>query len=139
MPIVGGLDIHRKQITFDYLDTATGEVKRGQIAPADRGRTCGPGGAVRGPDDVAFALEGCTGWRYIAEELAAAGVARRTSPSGLIPRSPGAASGTRRPTRRNHGTSGSFWPRAGLPECWIPPSRILECRALLLDVSRSSG
>jgi len=36
MPIVGGLDIHRKQLTFDYLDTATGEVKRGQIAPADR-------------------------------------------------------------------------------------------------------
>jgi len=32
MPIVGGLDIHRKQLTFDYLDTATGEVKRGQIA-----------------------------------------------------------------------------------------------------------
>ncbi len=37
MPIVGGLDIHRKQITFDYLDTVTGEVRRGQIAPADRG------------------------------------------------------------------------------------------------------
>ena len=36
MPIVGGLDIHRKQITFDYLDTVTGEVKRGPIAPADR-------------------------------------------------------------------------------------------------------
>jgi transposase len=32
MPIVGGLDIHRKQLTFDYLDTVTGEVKRGQIA-----------------------------------------------------------------------------------------------------------
>ncbi len=29
MPIVGGLDIHRKQITFDYLDTMTGEVRRG--------------------------------------------------------------------------------------------------------------
>ena len=27
MPIVGGLDIHRKQLTFDYLDTVTGEVK----------------------------------------------------------------------------------------------------------------
>ena len=25
MAIVGGLDIHRKQITFDYLDTATGQ------------------------------------------------------------------------------------------------------------------
>ena len=36
MPIVGGLDIHRKQITFDYLDTVTGQLQRGQIAPADR-------------------------------------------------------------------------------------------------------
>jgi hypothetical protein len=36
MPIAGGLDIHRKQITFGYLDTVTGEVKRGQIGPADR-------------------------------------------------------------------------------------------------------
>jgi hypothetical protein len=36
MPGVGGFDFHRKQITFDYLDTATGEVKRGQIAPAGR-------------------------------------------------------------------------------------------------------
>jgi hypothetical protein len=36
MPIAGGLDIHRKQLTSGYLDTATGEVKRGQIAPADR-------------------------------------------------------------------------------------------------------
>ena len=35
MPIVGGPDIHRKQITFDYLDTVTGEVRRGQITPAD--------------------------------------------------------------------------------------------------------
>jgi hypothetical protein len=29
MPIVGGLDIHRKQITFDYLDTVSGQVCRG--------------------------------------------------------------------------------------------------------------
>jgi hypothetical protein len=36
MPIVGGLDIHRKQITFDYVDTVTGELQRGQVAPADR-------------------------------------------------------------------------------------------------------
>ena len=36
MSIVGGLDIHRKQITFDYLDTVTGQVCRGQISPADR-------------------------------------------------------------------------------------------------------
>jgi hypothetical protein len=36
VPIAGGLEIHRKQLTFDYLDTGTGEVKRGQIVPADR-------------------------------------------------------------------------------------------------------
>jgi len=67
MPIVGGLDIHRKQITFDYLDTVTGEVRRGQIAPAGRvhlrawlARFAG------GREDVAFALEGCAGWRYVA-------------------------------------------------------------------------
>ena len=39
MPIVGGLDIHRKQITFDYLDTGTGQVQRGRQAvrePAHR-------------------------------------------------------------------------------------------------------
>ncbi len=43
MSIVGGLDIHRKQLTFDYLDTATGQVTRGAgRAPADRS-TCGPG------------------------------------------------------------------------------------------------
>ena len=29
MPIVGGLDIHRKQITFDYPGTGTGQVRRG--------------------------------------------------------------------------------------------------------------
>jgi hypothetical protein len=26
MAIVGGLDLHRRQITFDYLDTESGEV-----------------------------------------------------------------------------------------------------------------
>jgi hypothetical protein len=73
MPIVGGLDIHRKQITFDYLDTATGEVRRGQIAPADRAHLSAWLARFAGRDDAAFALEGCTGWRYVAEELAAAG------------------------------------------------------------------
>ena len=36
LPIAGRLDIHRKQITFDYLDTETAHVRRGQLAPADR-------------------------------------------------------------------------------------------------------
>src|SRR2546429_7204865 len=73
MPIVGGLDIHRKQITFDYLDADTGQVRRGQISPADRVHLRAWLARFAGREDVAFALEACTGWRYIAEELAAAG------------------------------------------------------------------
>jgi transposase len=75
MPIVGGLDIHRKQLTFDYLDTVTGEIRRGQIVPAGRAQLRSWLARFAGRDDVAFALEGCTGWRYAAEELAAAGIA----------------------------------------------------------------
>src|SRR5258708_4582091 len=72
MSIVGGLDIHRKQITFDYLDTGTGQVRRGQVSPADRVHLRAWLARFTGREDVAFAVEGCTGWRYVAEELAAA-------------------------------------------------------------------
>jgi hypothetical protein len=36
MAIVVGLDVHRAQITYDALNSATGEVTTGRIAPADR-------------------------------------------------------------------------------------------------------
>ena len=61
MPIVGGLDIHRKQITFDYLDTETGQVRRGQICPADREHLRAWLARFAGRDHVAFAVEGCAG------------------------------------------------------------------------------
>ena len=32
--IVGGFDVHRAQITFDYIDTDSGQVTAGQIRPA---------------------------------------------------------------------------------------------------------
>lgn len=41
MQTIGGLDVHRKQITFDYIDTTTGEVKTGRICPATRERLSG--------------------------------------------------------------------------------------------------
>ena len=66
MPIVGGLDIHRKQITFDYVDTVTGQVCRGQVSPADREHLSAWLARFNGTGDVAFAVEGCTGWRYVA-------------------------------------------------------------------------
>jgi len=79
MPIVGGLDIHRKQLTSGYLDTATGEVKRGQVAPADRAHLRAWLARFAGCEDVTFALERCTGWRYVAASLwpATSALARR--------------------------------------------------------------
>jgi hypothetical protein len=74
MSIVGGLDIHRKQLTFDYVDTATGELSRGKITPADRQYLAVWLRRFDGAADVAFAVEGCTGWRYVVQELHAAGV-----------------------------------------------------------------
>jgi transposase len=130
MPIVGGLDIHRKQLTFDYLDTATGEVERGQIAPADRVHLRSWLARFDGRDDVAFALEGCTGWRYVAEELAGAGVAAHVAE----PADTAFARGRKRHAKTDKTDSRhlrELLAEGRLPECWIPPSRILECRALL--------
>jgi transposase len=130
MPIVGGLDIHRKQLTFDYLDTVTGEVKRGQIAPADRAHLRAWLARFAGRDDVAFAVEGCTGWRYVAGELAAAGLAAHVGePAGTA-----TARGRKRHAKTDKTDSRHLrvlLAEGRLPECWIPPAQILEYRALL--------
>ena len=130
MPIVGGLDIHRKQLTFDYLDTVTGEVKRGQIAPADRVHLRAWLVRFAGRDDVAFALEGCTGWRYVAEELAAAGVAAHLGE----PADTAFARGRKRHAKTDKTDSRhlrTLLAEGRLPECWVAPAQILEYRALL--------
>ena len=130
MPIVGGLDIHRKQITFDYLDTETGEVKRGQVTPADRAHLRAWLARFAGRGDVAFALEGCTGWRYVAEELAAVGVAAHVAE----PADTAALRGRKRHAKTDKTDSRhlrELLAEGRLPECWIPPAQILECRALL--------
>ena len=130
MPIVGGLDIHRKQITFDYLDTVTGQVQRGQISPADRGHLRAWLARFAGHGDAAFAVEGCTGWRYVAEELAAAGVAVHLAE----PADTAFARGRKRHAKTDKTDCRHLrmlLAEGRLPECWIPPGRILECRALL--------
>ena len=68
MPIVVGLDVHREQITYEALDTDTGELNRGRIRPADRL-------SVRrwleqfSGRELEVALEATTGWRFVVEEL----------------------------------------------------------------------
>ena len=101
MPIVGGLDIHRKQLTFDYLDTVTGEVGRGQIAPAIGEHLRAWLARFADRDDVAFAVEGVHRVA-ICRRGAGRGRDRRAWNQPTLPQL-GAASGMPRPTRPTPG------------------------------------
>jgi transposase len=127
MAIVGGLDLHRKQITFDVLDTVSGEVRRGRISPADRQLFRGWLTELTG-QQVELAVEGCTGWRFVIEECQAAGVVAHLA-------EPAEVAGLR--GRRRHAKTDRIDARhlrdllleGRLPECWIPPQLVLETRA----------
>ena len=130
MSIVGGLDIHRKQLTFDYLDTVTGQVTRGQVTPADREHLRAWLARFAGRDDVAFAFEGCTGWRYVAAELAMA----RAGVHLAEPADTAFARGRKRHAKTDKTDSRhlrQLLAEGRLPECWVPPEQVLEARALL--------
>lgn len=128
--IVGGLDIHRKQITFDYLDLDSGEVTRGQVAPADRAHLRAWLARFDQADDVALAAEACTGWRYVIEEVHRAGATAHLAE----PADTAAARGRKKRAKTDRADARlqrDLLVQGRLPECWIPPSHVLECRALL--------
>ena len=130
MSIVGAFDVHRRQLTFDYLDTVTGEVKRGRVVPADREHLRAWLARLAGQDDVHFALEGCTGWRYVTEELAAAGI----TPHLAEPADTAALRGRKRHAKTDKTDSRHLrvhLAAGDLPECWIPPAYVLEARAVV--------
>lgn len=126
MSIVGGLDLHRTQITFDYVESRTGEVRRGQIAPATRASFRSWLGKLAA-DDAAFAFEATTGWRFIAEELQAAGMRAHLA-------DPAETHGRRSPKRRAKTDRSDarhlrvLLAQSELPESWIPPAHILDLR-----------
>jgi len=127
MVMVGGLDLHRKQITFDVLDTETGQVHRGRISPADRRLFRGWLAEFAG-QQVELAVEGCTGWRFVIEECQRAGVVAHLA-------EPAEVAGLR--GRRRHAKTDRIDARhlrdllleGRLPQCWIPPQLVLETRA----------
>jgi transposase len=128
MSIVGAFDVHRRQLTFDYVDTVTGEVKRGRVVPADRDHLRQWLARFAGQDEVHFALEGCTGWRYVTEELAAAGII----PHLAEPADTAALRGRKRHAKTDKADSRhlrSHLAAGDLPECWIAPAHVLEARA----------
>ena len=128
MTIVGGLDVHRQQITFDYVDS-DGLVRWGQIRPATRKMVRG-WLAEHCPDrDAEFALEGCTGWRYVVEELRAAGVGAHLGDPAEI----AVLRGPKKRAKTDHADARllrSLLLEGRFPESWIPPAHVLEMRTL---------
>ena len=129
MAIVGGLDLHRSQITFDYIDTASGEVRGGQLSPACR-ETFREFVAGLGTSDADFVLEGCTGWWYVAEELVAAGI----RPHVADPAEAAARRGRKKRAKTDRADARhlrQLFIDGRVPESWIPPGHVVETRRLV--------
>ena len=131
MTIVGGLDIHRKQLTYDYVDLDTGRLERGRIAPADREHLAKWLSArFDGQTTAAFALEAGTGWRYVVEEMRHAGV----QPHLAEPADTSALRGPKRRAKTDRADAQllrELLTDGRVPECYIPPPQVLEWRAAL--------
>jgi transposase len=131
MSMVFGLDLHRQQITFDGLDTVSGEVWRGRVWQPDRQRfrrwLQHDVAAKANGEPVVLAVEGCTGWRYVVEEITAAGFEAHVAE----PADTQAARGRKHHAKTDRSDAQllrELLQRGDLPESWIPPSIVLEWR-----------
>src|SRR4051794_22527510 len=126
MAIVAGFDVHRAQITFDALDTETGEVTRGRIdsTPAAVARWAGRFAGR----EIHVAVEACTGWLFVCDALAAAGA----TPHLAEPVETRALRGRKRRAKTDR--EDARWLRellvdGRLPEAWIPPEHVRQWRS----------
>jgi transposase len=127
MTIVVGLDVHREQITFDALDTETGEVRCGRVRPADRESFRRFLSRFDGAP-VEVALEATTGWRFIVEELQAAGATAHLAE----PAETRSLRGRKRRAKTDRLDARhlrNLLLEGRLPESWIPPEHIRELRS----------
>jgi transposase len=130
MAIVCGLDLHRRQITFDTVEVESGEEWRGRIWQPDRARFrrwLREDVARRADGEVAVAVEGCTGWRYVVEEITAAGFEAHVAE----PADTQAARGRKHRAKTDRTDARllrDLLVAGELPESWIPPEAVLEWR-----------
>ena len=133
MDIVGGFDVHRKQITFDYVEMDSGESHHGEIRPAGRENLREWLDEFTERFDgrqAAFALEATTGWRYVVEELRRAGIEAHLA-------EPADTRALRR--RKKRAKTDRIDARhlrellviERLPESWVPPEHVQEIRTLM--------
>jgi transposase len=126
MTIVAGFDVHRRQITFDALNTDTGELMRGRIdaQPSAVERWAG-----RFEDrEVQVALEACTGWLFVSQALQRAGAVAHLAE----PVETSALRGRKRRAKTDR--EDARWLRTllaegRLPESWIPPEHVRGWRS----------
>lgn len=131
MVMVGGLDLHRSQITFELADQLSGELWRGRVTAPDRGRvrrwlTCDVAERAAGRP-VRLAVEGCTGWRFVVEEIERAGFEAFVAEP--------AETQDQRGSKKRAKTDRSdahllrvLLEQDRLPLSWIPPQPVLEWR-----------
>jgi transposase len=122
-----GLDQHRAQITAEWLDSETGELARGRVAPAHRESVRRFLSRFSG-QHLEVALEATTGWRFVVEELRAIGAeAHLAEPAETAARR---GSKKRAKTDRADARHLRELLMVGrLPESWIPPDHLLDLRA----------
>ena len=125
MAIVAGFDVHRRQITFDALDTETGEVLRGRI---DATPAAVRAWVRRFEGEVRVAVEACTGWLFVCDALAAAGA----EPHLAEPVETRALRGRKRRAKTDR--EDARWLRelladGRLPEAWIAPEHVRQWRS----------
>jgi transposase len=125
MAIVAGFDVHRRQITFDALDTETGEVRRGRI---DATPAAVSAWVRRFEGEVKVAVEACTGWLFVCDALAVAGA----EPHLAEPVETRALRGRKRRAKTDR--EDARWLRelladGRLPESWIPPEHVRQWRS----------
>jgi transposase len=125
MAIVAGFDVHRAQITFDALDTVTGEIDRGRI-PADPESVQTWLGRFAG-QRIEVAVEACTGWLFVCEALREGGAVAHLAEAAET----SALRGKKRHAKTDR--ADARWLRTllcegRLPEAWIPPAHVREWR-----------
>jgi transposase len=120
-----GFDIHRSQLTFDALDTESGEVTTGRI---DSTPQAVAKWVERYPGcEIHVAIEACTGWYFVARALEGAGAVPHLAEVAETK----ALRGPKRRAKTDR--ADARWLRellteGRLPEAWIPPDHICELR-----------
>jgi transposase len=126
MAIVAGFDVHRAQITFNALDTDSGEVSCGRIASTPAAVRAW---VERSPgQSVHVAVEACTGWLFVCEALAAAGAEPRLAEPAET-RALRSRKRRAKTDREDARFLRTLLAEGRLPEAWIPPPHVRAWRS----------